>query len=393
MSQDFSESAQVAAAGTPNNAIAGQQADTNNNITSKNSAEVPGELDGPEHATIDTYKFANELLVKLEACESVSVTERDGAYAVEVDLGGGWAGDYAGGLWGDVSITDDVLTFKTKVTDDVYDDEDEYRVSEGVVALHYADFSNTGLAYTSELEEAINRAVAQRTKGALFCHGSEQGMQGMKSADECYLSLDVEESRSQRYARSFTQARAALGAPFNATAVQQSGMSNATKNKSAAEIPGETASQKLSSRYNFANELLFKLEACESVSVTERDGAYAVEVDLGGGWAGDYAGGLWGDVSITDDVLTFKTKVTDDVYDDEDEYRVSEGVVALHYADFSNTGLAYTSELEEAINRAVAQRTKGALFCHGSEQGMQGMKSADECYLSLDVEVEGGMLR
>ena len=195
MSQDFPESARAAAAGTPDNAIAGQQSDIDNNITTKNSAEVPGELDGSEHATIDTYKFANELLLKLETCDNVSVTERNGAYAVEIDLGGGWAGDYAGGLWGDVSITDDVLTFKTKVTDDAYDDEDEYRVSEGVVSLHYTDFSNTGLAYTSELEEAINRAVAQRTKGALFCHGSEQGMQGMKSADECYLSLDVEVER------------------------------------------------------------------------------------------------------------------------------------------------------------------------------------------------------
>ena len=146
--------------------------------------------------------------------------------------------------------------------------------------------------------------------------------------------------------------------------------------------------------YKFANQLLTELEACESVSITETSsGVYAIEVDLGGGWAGDYAGGFWGNVSITDDVLTFRTVVTDDVYEDGDEYRIEGGIVSLHYADFDNAGLAYTSELEGAVNRTVAQRTNGMLRCHGSEQGMQGMKSADECYLSLDVEVERGMLR
>ena len=65
-----------------------------------------------------------------------------------------------------------------------------YCFNEGIVHLHYKDFENAGLAYTSKLEDAINDKILERT-GVLYTGGSEQGMQGMDDADSCYLSLDV----------------------------------------------------------------------------------------------------------------------------------------------------------------------------------------------------------
>lgn len=144
-----------------------------------------------------TYKIANTLLTRLAAMEHVTVADySDGdniEYGITVDLGTGWAGDYKGGLWGDVSITDDRLEFYTTVTNWhlQHDDELDYSTGEGTVRLHYADYENSGLAYTSELEDKINAAVEQRTCGLLLTDGSEQGMQGMDDADSCYLSLDV----------------------------------------------------------------------------------------------------------------------------------------------------------------------------------------------------------
>ena len=141
------------------------------------------------------YAFANELLTKLNACEHVTVTQQSkDEYIVTVDLGTGWAGDYAGGYWADtVQITDDSLALQFSVWggDMRWDDEEEYCISEGVVALHYADYGSGNLAYTSALEDAVNSAVYTRTQGLLATDGSEQGMQGYDSADECYLSLDV----------------------------------------------------------------------------------------------------------------------------------------------------------------------------------------------------------
>ena len=137
----------------------------------------------------------NKLLAALAACKHVTVAKvSDTLHSVEVDLGTGWAGDYAGGYWGDVSITDDALTFTTTIAtgEDCWDTESEYCFYEGIVRLHYTDYENAGLAYTSELENAINAAVEQRTNGILLTDGSEQGMQGMDSADDCYLSLDVD---------------------------------------------------------------------------------------------------------------------------------------------------------------------------------------------------------
>lgn len=141
------------------------------------------------------YKIANTLLTELAQCEHVTIGEWDECmegYAITVDLGTGWAGDYKGGYWGDVSITDDALQFTTTVMES-WDDYDEmdYVHGEGIVRLHYKDFDTAGLAYTSKLEDAIVDAVEKRTNGLLLVDGSEQGMQGMDSADDCYLSLDV----------------------------------------------------------------------------------------------------------------------------------------------------------------------------------------------------------
>ena len=145
-----------------------------------------------------TYKFANTLLTKLAACEHVTVTEQLGGYdcyEITVDLGTGWAGEYKGGYWADtVRITDDALEFTTSVYENDWDDAEDalnYMFNEGIVRLHYADYGSGQLAYTSELENAINAAVLKRTNGLLEVDGSEQGMQGYDAADECYLSLDV----------------------------------------------------------------------------------------------------------------------------------------------------------------------------------------------------------
>ena len=149
-----------------------------------------------------TYKIANTLLTKLAAQQHVTVTDISDeygqtAYEITVDLGTGWAGNYAAadwGGWGEVSITDDRLEFTTSVYfNDGTDTEGalNYCLNEGVVNLHYKDFENAGLAYTSKLEDAINDKILERTGGTLFTDGSEQGMQGMDDEDSCYLSLDV----------------------------------------------------------------------------------------------------------------------------------------------------------------------------------------------------------
>jgi len=142
------------------------------------------------------YTFANELLTKLAQCEHVTVKQLGAEeYVVTVDLGGGYAHkDWAGGYWADVvRITDDTLELQFSVWggDSNWDDEEEYCIGEGYVHMHYADYGTGNLAYTSTLEDALNDAIAERTNGLLVTDGSEQGMQGYDSADECYLSLDV----------------------------------------------------------------------------------------------------------------------------------------------------------------------------------------------------------
>ena len=144
------------------------------------------------------YTFANTLLTKLNACEAVTVKQRDSEeYVVTVDLGSGYADkDWEGGHWADtVRITDATLELQFSVYggDMRWDDEEEYSIGEGMVHMHYADFGSGNLAYTSALEDAINDAIQTNTNGTLYADGSEQGMQGYDAEDECYLSLDIEE--------------------------------------------------------------------------------------------------------------------------------------------------------------------------------------------------------
>ena len=151
-----------------------------------------------------TYTIATELLTQLSMMPAVSIADMGDAHAgrgyeIRVALGRGWAGTYTGGEWGDVEITDDALEFVTHITDDVWDIEQgvhgaAYNIGEGTVALTYADFDEAGLAYTSALEDRICDAIARATGGLLSAEGSEQGMQGMASAEEAYLSLDVAQS-------------------------------------------------------------------------------------------------------------------------------------------------------------------------------------------------------
>ena len=110
------------------------------------------------------YTFANTLLTKLAACEHVTVEQQDSeSYTVTVNLGTGWAGDYAGGYWGDVAITDDWLQLQFSVLGNgaKWSEDEEYRTREGMVHLHYEDFGTGNLAYTSAPEEAVNTAVAK----------------------------------------------------------------------------------------------------------------------------------------------------------------------------------------------------------------------------------------
>jgi hypothetical protein len=146
------------------------------------------------------YTFANTLLTKLNACAAVTVTQRDSEeYLVTVDLGTGYNNkDWQGGYWADtVRITDERLELQFSVyggdSNWNADDGEDYCIGEGMVHMHYADYGSGNLAYTSALEDAVNDAIQTATDGILYADGSEQGMQGYDSADECYLSLDVEE--------------------------------------------------------------------------------------------------------------------------------------------------------------------------------------------------------
>ena len=144
------------------------------------------------------YTFANTLLTKLNACNAVTVKQRDSEeYVVTVDLGSGYNNkDWKGGYWADtIRITDErlELVFSVYGGDARWDDDADYSIAEGMVHMHYADFGSGNLAYTSELEDAINDAIQTNTNGILYADGSEQGMQGYDAEDECYLSLDIGE--------------------------------------------------------------------------------------------------------------------------------------------------------------------------------------------------------
>ena len=142
------------------------------------------------------FKLLNELQAKLG--DAVTITDeyeekhRMNFYAVDINLGTGWANSYEGGYWGDCEIENDELNLHFTYGN-IYDDE-EVAFGEGMVHLKYkGGTENNGLAYTGALDRKIENAVYDMTGGLLHCSGSEQGMQGHYGDDESYLSVDVGE--------------------------------------------------------------------------------------------------------------------------------------------------------------------------------------------------------
>ena len=113
-------------------------------------------------------------------------------YAVDINLGTGWASSYEGGYWGDCEIENDELNLHFTYGN-IYDDE-EVAFGEGSVQLKYKGGTEAnGLAYTGALDKAVEEKVEKLTDGLITCSGSEQGMQGHYGDDESYLSVDVGE--------------------------------------------------------------------------------------------------------------------------------------------------------------------------------------------------------
>ena len=142
------------------------------------------------------FKLLNELQAKLG--DAVTITDeyeekhRMNFYAVDINLGTGWASSYEGGYWGDCEIENDELNLHFTYGN-IYDDE-EVAFGEGMVHLKYkGGTENNGLAYTGALDKAVEEKVEKLTDGLITCSGSEQGMQGHCGDDESYLSVDVGE--------------------------------------------------------------------------------------------------------------------------------------------------------------------------------------------------------
>lgn len=126
-----------------------------------------------------------QILEKLRNIPGVIIEEADeNLYSISIPLGEGFAGEYAGGLWGDVAITNDSLVLHTTYGD-LYD-EGEYCFGEGRVDLDYV--AGSGLAYAGPLDDLVGERLLAVTGGAISASGSEQGMQG-----DDYLSVDVYE--------------------------------------------------------------------------------------------------------------------------------------------------------------------------------------------------------
>ena len=149
-------------------------------------------------ANLQNYRFKllNELQAKLG--DAVTITDeyeekhRMNFYAVDINLGTGWASSYEGGYWGDCEIENDELNLHFTYGN-IYDDE-EVAFGEGMVHLKYkGGTENNGLAYTGALDKAVEEKVEKLTDGLITCSGSEQGMQGHCGDDESYLSVDVGE--------------------------------------------------------------------------------------------------------------------------------------------------------------------------------------------------------
>ena len=147
---------------------------------------------------MQNYRF--ELLNKLQEKlgDAVTITDeyeekhRMNFYAVDINLGTGWASSYEGGYWGDCEIENDELNLHFTYGN-IYDDE-EVAFGEGMVHLKYkGGTENNGLAYTGALDKMVEEKVEKLTDGLITCSGSEQGMQGHCGDDESYLSVDVGE--------------------------------------------------------------------------------------------------------------------------------------------------------------------------------------------------------
>ena len=138
-------------------------------------------------------KQLNEIKTVLEAagCTVTAHDTDENVYAVVVNLGNGWAGDYEGGYWGDCAITDDTLEMHFNFGD-VYGDGEEIACGEGFVHLTYkGGCEANGLAYTGALDKLVCEKIAAATNNIVEATSSEQGMQGHYDDTESYLSLDV----------------------------------------------------------------------------------------------------------------------------------------------------------------------------------------------------------
>ena len=147
---------------------------------------------------MQNYRF--ELLNKLQEKlgDAVTITDeyeekhRMNFYAVDINLGTGWASSYEGGYWGDCEIENDELNLHF-LYGNLYGD-DEVDFGEGSVQLKYKGGTEAnGLAYTGALDKMIEEKLENITGGLITCSGSEQGMQGHSGDDESYLSVDVGE--------------------------------------------------------------------------------------------------------------------------------------------------------------------------------------------------------
>ena len=122
-----------------------------------------------------------ELVKNNMVFDGVSVEQLDSVeWVLSLPLGEVEGGTYKGGFWGDAEVSSFPATLKLHVGD-LYD-EGEFVIGEGKVYMAYG--LNSGLAYTSELENLLCDRI---TEGyGLQASGSEQGMQG-----DDYLSLDI----------------------------------------------------------------------------------------------------------------------------------------------------------------------------------------------------------
>ena len=136
-------------------------------------------------------------------------------------------------------------------------------------------------------------------------------------------------------------------------------------------------------RYTLLNKLQAKLG--DAVTITDEGDFYAVSINLGTGFAGNYKGGYWGDCEIENDEL-YLNFIYGNIYDAE-EIDFGEGTVQLKYKGGTEAnGLAYTGALDKMIGEKLEEITGGLLTCGGSEQGMQGHDGDDESYLSVDLD-------